>query len=333
MMNLYIATLQIRSALGTPLTADTLWGHVAWGIRRRSGVDTLSEWIEEHDNSEPPLVLSDPFPQGYLPRPHLPATSFVKQAKKAEAAKAKRLGKLRWLPVEGFHSICGSVSPSSVQQWIRTADTNPLYPRDWMTESTRIRIGVNRFTGGTETMEGGALFESREWMAERGQALDIWVASSKGPEQVKEWLTWGIEGGYGRDASAGLGNLACTQVVPATLPTIANANAAMILGTWVPKTSEPCSGFVNLVTKQGRVGGDYSTAGGEKRKFPIRFIASGSTLITTSTKIVGGRLVRNIHPELSQIVFPGLAIWLPMALAPEVMAEIVSDRNSGVTAS
>lgn len=332
-MKLYIATLRIRSALGTPLTADTLWGHVAWGIRRRSGSRALEHWIEQHESDAPPLVLSDPYPQGYLPRPHLPATGFASQASKSDAANAKRLSKLKWLPNNGFQSICQRVSPFTVQQWIMTAESSPEYPRDWMSESTRIRIGVHRFTGGTEMEDGGAVFESREWATERGALADVWVASPSTAEQVQQWLTWGTEGGYGRDSTAGLGHIVCTQVTEARLPAIENPNAVMILGTWVPQPSEPCVGFVQMATKQGRVGGDYSMGSGEKRKYPIRYIGSGSIVLTQSPQIVGGRLLRNIHPDLKHIVFPGISIWLPISLAPEVVHEVTSDTKTGATLS
>ncbi|MGB9626624.1 MAG: hypothetical protein ACPMAQ_17350 [Phycisphaerae bacterium] len=53
-MNTYRLTLTLRSPLGTPLSADTLWGHVCWGIVYHEGPAALQQFLAEMAGPSPP---------------------------------------------------------------------------------------------------------------------------------------------------------------------------------------------------------------------------------------------------------------------------------------
>jgi len=72
-MNWFVAKLEVRGSLKTPLVNDTLWGHVAWSILLTEGEQALQDFIESYE-SQPPLVFSHAFPEGFLPMPKLQGT-------------------------------------------------------------------------------------------------------------------------------------------------------------------------------------------------------------------------------------------------------------------
>ena len=68
-MDNYQVTLQPRSAFGTPLAGDTLFGQLCWAIRERFGEARLTSLLEGYTEANPFLVVSDAFPAGWVPRP------------------------------------------------------------------------------------------------------------------------------------------------------------------------------------------------------------------------------------------------------------------------
>lgn len=73
-------SFRLRSSLGTPFQADTIFGHICWAIRHLEGEGELKSFLDAYDN-HPPLLLSDGFPfvdvcpdtrVHYLPRPLIP---------------------------------------------------------------------------------------------------------------------------------------------------------------------------------------------------------------------------------------------------------------------
>jgi len=78
----YRLRLRFRSACGTPLQADTIFGHLCWALRYLQGEDRLQEFLSAfHDGT--PLVLSDGLPcvqsndkvRYFLPAPAFPLLS------------------------------------------------------------------------------------------------------------------------------------------------------------------------------------------------------------------------------------------------------------------
>ncbi|HOM62095.1 MAG TPA: hypothetical protein PLW42_12475, partial [Anaerohalosphaeraceae bacterium] len=71
-MEWFHITLKVQSTLGTLLSADTLFGHLCWAVRYEQGPAALTEFLAGFENTVPPLLLSDPFPDGFWPLPTLP---------------------------------------------------------------------------------------------------------------------------------------------------------------------------------------------------------------------------------------------------------------------
>lgn len=71
-MKLYKTTFSPTSNFATTLKGDTLFGQICWAIRYTFGKDKLEELLLDYE-SNPFLIVSDGFAQGYLPKPSIPS--------------------------------------------------------------------------------------------------------------------------------------------------------------------------------------------------------------------------------------------------------------------
>lgn len=88
-------TLRPRTAFGSPLLGETLFGQVCWAIAHMKGGGRLTELLEGYAEGRPFLALSDAFPKGFLPLPALPA--FLWRAD--PGAGRKELKRRKWVPL------------------------------------------------------------------------------------------------------------------------------------------------------------------------------------------------------------------------------------------
>jgi len=318
-MPCYRVELELRSGLGTPLAADTLWGHIAWGIRYHQGNQALEDWLAAYDGPDPPLVLSDPLPSGFFPRPALPpATPPDKPPGKEEADRLKRLNKQSWIAREAWLRIAADLSPHSLQQAIEHTSAPPSAQTMAVT-----RAGVNRLTGGTAQPEGGTLFTLQQsyFSFHRPPRFDVWCCSPHPADQVRRWFAEGVAGGYGRDASAGLGHLVVLGIQPAELPSPPDPNACVLLGPAVPRAADPPRGFFKLGTRCGRLGGLFAVGplpqgASTRQKRPVRVLQAGTLLLAPEgVPSFVGRVLREVHPQIQAIRHYGLAPVLPCRLS------------------
>ena len=49
-MQLYKASLKLKSSLVTPLKGDTIWGHIVWGIANHEGEYAVKEFLDAEKN-------------------------------------------------------------------------------------------------------------------------------------------------------------------------------------------------------------------------------------------------------------------------------------------
>ena len=114
-MQSFCVTLSPLSAFATPLKGDTLFGQLCWAIRNRLGEDVLNECLEGYASGRPFSVVSDVFPQGYLPLPKLP-NSFYQLPDNTDR---KAVKKLSWMPETALQKpltewLCHSVNSSAI---------------------------------------------------------------------------------------------------------------------------------------------------------------------------------------------------------------------------
>lgn len=327
--------LRVRSALGSPLQADTLWGHVAWGIRYAEGEDALRQWLDRYDEGDPPLVLADPCPTGFLPRPALPsrvapaaaAGGAVAFPLLAEATGAwKRLSRAAWLSHDAFtmaqaHGFDAAGLRQALQHDMQAGRIVPE-----LAETSVTRASINRLTGGTVQAGGGTLFSATEWHPPAtGLGYDLWVLADGDADAVRRLLEQAVTAGYGRDAAAGKGQLAVEAVDRAALPAApGGANAVLLLAAAAPLASDPARGFGRLTTRAGRLGGAYAigpTPDGTvlRQKRPVTLLERGAVLVGQPQPFVG-RLVGDVHP-FAPIRHYAMAPSVPIRLGDALVSE------------
>lgn len=310
--------LECRSQLGTPLAADTLWGHIAWGIRYSEGEDALNDWLAAYGTDSPPLVLSDIFPAGMLPRPILPPPSIERVPDRQTLRKRKLAGRRRWIPTERWAQLASGLDSKSTAEAAADEMNPPV-------EAAVLHAGINRLTGGTAREDGGLLHSDVRSFFEEVPRFDLYVVSPAPQDVVERWLEIALAGGYGRDASSGLGDLRIVDCAQVTFDTPSGANAILLLAPSSLRPGEPCCGFSPIETKAGRLGGLFAiepTPDGTMRpqKRPVTRLSCGSVLLTDTPPVYVGRLLAGVH-DYEPIRHYAMSPVLPCRLTDDVLKE------------
>jgi CRISPR-associated protein Csm4 len=328
-MTTYRVILQVRSRLATPLAADTLWGHLAWGLRWRDGEAALTEWLAGYGGAEPPLAISDPMPSGFFPRPVLPTQALPgSRPSDADHDARKALDKSAWIAEEDWATCRAGLSTATLLAALARGRTAGRLPRA-TSEGTVIHAGIHRFTGGTAQEGGGLLFASDEvFHADHAVSYDVWVRTSMGTTSLQALFDAGLSGGYGRDGATGAGDVRLASVEEAALPALDGANAGVLLGPAVPLSGDPAAGFFNVGTRAGRLGGDFATGATpsgstERQKRPVRCLLRGSLLVAAPPPPVVGGLVDGVHEDPA-IRHYAIGLLLPCRIDAPVVQEVRS---------
>lgn len=190
-MDIYQFSLQARSAFGTPLAGDTLFGQLCWAIRERFGERRLTQLLEGYDEGRPFAVVSDAFPAGYLPRPQLP--DFL-LGREIDPAQRKLVKQQTWLPA--------ALKDQPLTEWLQHAQALPGVKLSVLTQNT-----INRLTGTTGSGQFAPRQVSRFELHEQA-ALELYCVvdtARVNPSDLTQALSDIGLTGYGRDASTGLG--------------------------------------------------------------------------------------------------------------------------------
>jgi len=320
-MNTLRATLRLRSALGTPLAADTLFGHICWGLALNEGPEAVTDLLAATE-SDPPLVLSDPLPAGFWPVPVLPPMAHTDfEALLARAARdrltayqrLKSLRKRTWLTHAVWTELSPRLSPAALAGALLDAPPPPA-----LTAAAVPHATIDRLSGGTLAQHG--FHFDRQWFPPGPLDFDLWIGTTLPTDRVRTLLEWGLAGGYGRDASAGRGHITVEDLAPAALPTVPNPNAVMTLGPCVPAADDPAVGTWEIDVRVGRLGGPWSVALADTPfKRPLVRLARGAVLLTDTPRPRLGRLVRGVHPTRPEVATSGWTLTLPVRLTEECL--------------
>jgi len=304
----YRVRLRLRSPLGTPMLADTLFGHLAWEVARREGPEGVSTFLEPFLAGEPPFVLSDAFPEGLLPRPMLPTGRIPGDAESREAyARIKQVAKAPFLSVPDFLEVV--TDPSRAPEPV---------PSPWRTVKTP-RASIDR--GTWTTTPGGRFFETESLALAAGEAatgdgsrgLDVYLRAREGwEERALTLLRWVAKTGFGRDRSVGLGEFVVEGLEPLgdLFTGVAGADGFVSLSSWVPAAGDPVEGRWRARVKRGFLG--EAAGGGNPFKRPLVQLEPGSAMRTGSPpRPCYGRMVRHIAPGMPEAAQYGFALAVP----------------------
>lgn len=352
-MKTFDLTLSVHSSLGTLLAADTLFGHICWGIRYSQGTDALEQFLQSFQTNEPALLISDPYPSGFWPMPLIPNPSppedkklqgLLKQLSRSELRNrlpeapiannkspakltdyevfdlVKWLYKLQWIPEELLGSLITKVSKYNILgSFIQNGCGDPEMPKEAMIAHNTI----NRLTG--TTTGGGGFYTTRELHIKPEQPVNFHCLAASEAFTADEIMTIfknALSGGYGKYKSKGKGNVKPTDIKETTLPVADNPNAVMLLGPCVPNPEDPVEGFWQVYTKFGKLGGHWATGAGPTGqhnpfKKPVTLLQTGSVLKTDTPEMFYGRLVDDVHVDFKQVRHYGITLAMPIRIAQE----------------
>lgn len=211
-MDRFLVTLKLRSAFGTLLRGDTLFGQFCWAIRHRLGREKLASLLERYATDAPFAIFSDAMPCGHVPRPELPppAASYASDG----GEQHKRWVKRRWIPRS-------ALSEPLIRHWQRVGQAKQGAEDDVASELFIVALqahnSINRMTG--TTGEGAfAPFQATRLEPSGGNGsveVEVLLDPSRlGVEELRKLLDDIGKIGFGRDASIGMGRFECTDIAP-----------------------------------------------------------------------------------------------------------------------
>ena len=299
--------LAMKSPVATPWQADTIWGHLAWGLRYTRGEAALNPFLKRYRDGQPPLLVSDGFPGDLLPRPLAPGRQpdttkpLAEQVEAFGAARQRR--RPAYVTADSFSAYLRGEEPAG------TAEP----PTGWGWRSV-LKNQVSR-TVATAGAEGGTLYSMDElWWPE----VRIYALVDEGfVDETRTLFEHLAVEGYGKRRSAGYGAVHSLDVAQFSgFDSPADANGFVSLSSFVPGADDPTNGFWQVSVKYGRLGEEYAY-GPNPFKRPLLMLAAGSAFYDSPVRPFYGTLVEGVSPAHPEVVHYGFALPVGAKLPTE----------------
>lgn len=320
-MNLQRLTLHFQGHLTSyPIQADSLFGHLCWAIRDLQGKSALDQFLQAYKDNAPPLLLSNGFLEGQLPRPKLKPLTRQQMKIFDLSTELKQLRKITTIK----RCVWEKLTKEKVNEEILMKEllaakkyekcVAPLMP------STKKEIEIidiphsviDRLT--QRTLNYGGLFHSHEYDF-RGKKIDLYVHLDNAVmDSARLYYLLKYIGmiGYGKDKSTGKGAFTVDtseKWETIKLPT-QNINRVMSLSLGIP-CKNLTEGYYNLVPKYGKLGGHWANDG-QPFKHPILMHDAGSTYTPKEVvKPFYGQLLEDMHSNKERGIchYAYLLVW------------------------
>lgn len=272
-MNSYRLKLHPKTAFGTPLLGETLFGSLCWGVVHAFGEDRLNTLLEGYTEGHPFCVISDAFPSGFIPLPTLPQCYW----KTSETDDRKYLKKKAWFSVDNLDK--------PVVDWRNLAKTDDELLENSGALKVEAQTSHNTINRATQTTGEGmfAPYEQRQIWLNPLIDLDVYVVLDEERFSLEELVSVlqsiGLTG-FGKDASIGLGKYEIEgnpekvhlgKASSCTALTLASSSLGQIKGLVAGET------FYRVKTHFGRHGAEFAI-GGLPFKKPILLAQAGALL-------------------------------------------------------
>ncbi len=296
-MRVFKLSFQILSPLMTPLMADTLWGIICWGIRYFDGEKALKGFLSAYETSSPPLILSDPFPSGYLPVPKLKPVTKEKMSKE-EYGKIKKIKKIEFIKAKYFFDKV-PINYSILEESIENQKN--------LKTQARLHNVVDRLTN---TVKENSLYEKVELWYRKKSIFDVYILSSISKDEIVRIFLNAFLIGYGADTSLGKGHLQFVSIDEGVIfPSFPENEIVrgMALASFIPSPRDKFDQILySLKTKYGKLGGEFAIKGNPFKK-PLLMYQSGATFSSSGRVSFVGTLVSNVHSSYSFVKHYALA--------------------------
>jgi len=274
-MQAFHVTIHIQSPFATSLKGDTLFGQLCWAIRNRLGEDRLTELLTGYTSGQPFAVVSDAFPQGYLPLPKLPGSYY----EKVENLDRKAIKKRGWLPEQAVekplaHWLNHAVDAKTIVNALCGKDVRIVTEHRSLSEKhPQPHNTIHRQTNTTGEAGFAPYSIEQEWFTPGISWIFFILLDLKriDADDCRQCLEDIGNIGYGRDASIGLGKFELSDFAETTLPTQSGANACLTLAPCAPQGLgfDSKNSFYQLFTRFGRHGDRAVHQEGKPFKNPV----------------------------------------------------------------
>lgn len=260
-MKIYRFTLSPQSAFGTPLVGDSLFGQLCWAIVNRFGESRLTKLLQGYTEQKPFMVVSDCFPQGYLPLPTLPSNFW--QIDESHKIDRKKLKKIQWVKFN-------EARQSAVKSWLELGiSTNFKFEKK---SQDQYHNTINRRTGTTGEGIFAPYTTNLTWY-QKEQKLDLYIVLDENRFSLSDLIQVLADVGrfgFGRDASIGLGKFSVDENFQAVEFLQKNANCYFTLANCAPQGLglNRENSYYQITTRFGRHG-DVQALSSNPFKKPI----------------------------------------------------------------
>lgn len=316
----YTINISLKSPVATPFQSDTIFGHICWAVSflKWEEDDRLNSFLSlfDKDNSQPPLLVSNGFPKGYLPKPIIPPVTQndLDEIYKDELNKRvensfriKAIKKTEIIQKKPFKEL--QINDMSSRKLFEVMNNSYALVRELKEkeESTLIQHNtIDRIKG---SVREGGLFSQEETFFDEGHGVfEVYLKTNYfSKEELLRIFEFIGSGGFGRDKSTGKGYFEVKVNEGIDLSESENPNAFMTLSSFIPKENDPTDGYYNILHKYGKLGGTYakgvSAVGGNPFKVPLIMFSAGSVFKDKNYKQgkVYGSLLSDVHKHNDRI--------------------------------
>lgn len=306
----YTIEIAMRSPTATLFQSDSIFGHICWAIRFLSWKEEnkLAHFLSRYDNREtPPLLISNGFPKGYLPKPIIPPVTQTdlediigKENRIEKSFRIKTIKKMDIIPKKVFKLFQEEViTPKRLFKL-----TDDCYEEIVLLkqEEQKVMVQHNTINRIRDKVVGGLYSQEETFFATQGGFFEVYVMTNyfKIGDLKRIFKYISIEG-FGRDKSTGKGHFTFEIKEGMDTPIAREPNAFMTLSSYVPANNDPTRGYYNIIHKFGKLGGLYAKGipevYGNPFKTPLIMFSAGSTFFDKNYKQgkVYGSLLKDVH--------------------------------------
>ena len=329
-MQLFRLRFLPRSSWRTPWEADTIFGLLCWACARKDGDSRLrQEIIDPSLAGEPPFVVSDAFPTGWMPAPVvLRDSGYLEHYKKLAPTLIKRVRKARWLSEDGFAGFQrGEVPPA--------ADFATHEPIKGFGE---INNQISRETNTTSSGRGP--FVSESWTLSDGnqeKGMSIYVRTTAGyTGRFNDLFRELSLSGFGADVSVGKGEFEVSSELEPypRLDQVDGPNASIVLSTFQPSRNDPTEGLWESIVKYGKLGSDFGLDNVFKR--PMILFRPGALLVSRRdwfgralgmSEFLEPSVVAHLESQQIRVMHPAFGLAVPVELLSAERSYLVTVRE------
>ncbi len=322
-MNVYRITLAPLSPFATPLKGDTLFGQLCWAISNRYGAARLQDCLVDYVNKQPFAVVSDAFPEGYLPLPKLPSCFYHTPE---EGQDRKAVKKLSWLPEAKLQQpirdwLGHAVNARTIAaQYLDKTKKPETHYHSLSEKHPQPHNTINRQTNTTGENGFAPYSVEQEWFIP-GLRWTIYIlldTDKLSKEACQQCLADIGMFGYGKDASIGMGKFEISDFQEKALPAQDNANAFLTLAPCAPQGLgfDGNRSFYQLFTRFGRHGDIAVHQEGKPFKNPVLLAQTAAVFSTHQPEFgfigqgIGGN--GELSKTLKATVHQGYAPVIPL---------------------